>query len=97
MPIGYTIGRRGSHHYLLGQGGLVRRSILTAGALAGGSFGLVGAIVGWEWFLSDPTARPVVERLGRTGARFFYAALGAGLTAFGLWAFRSGWYLGQVR
>ena len=70
--------------YLLGQGGLVRRSILTAGALAGGSFGLVGALVGWEWFLSDPTARPVVERLGRTGARFFYAALGAGLRALGV-------------
>jgi hypothetical protein len=32
--------------------------------------------MGWEWFLSDPTARPVVEGLGRTGPRFFSAALG---------------------
>ena len=51
----------------------------------------------WEWFLSDPKARPVVERLGRTGARFLYAALGAGVTTFGLWAFRSECYLGQLR
>jgi hypothetical protein len=83
--------------YLLGQGGLVRRSLLTAAALCGGPFAFVGGIIGWEWFLSDATARPVVERLSRTGARFFYAALGVGLTAFGAWALRSGWYLGQVR
>jgi hypothetical protein len=82
--------------YLLGQGGLVRRSLLTAGALAGGPFAFMGAIMGWEWFLSDSTARPVVERLGRTGARIFYAALGVGLTAFGFWSFLRGWYLGQV-
>jgi hypothetical protein len=83
--------------YLLGQGGLARRSLLTAAVLASGPFAILASIVGWEWFLSDPTARPVVERLGRTGARFFYAALGAGLTLIGLWVLHSEWYLGHVR
>jgi hypothetical protein len=83
--------------YLLGQGGLPRRSLLTAAALGAGLFGFVGGIMGWEWFLSDPAAQPVVLRLGKTGARLFYAALGAALAAFGLWAFESAWYLGVIR
>jgi hypothetical protein len=83
--------------YLLGQGGMVRRSFLVAACLASGPFAVAGGIIGWEWFLSDPKARPVVERLGRTGARCFYVVLGASLTAFGFWAYGSGWYLGVVR
>jgi hypothetical protein len=83
--------------YLLGQGGLVHRSLLTAAAPAGGPFAFLGGIIGWKWFLSDAAAHPVVERLDLTGARFCYAALGVGLMTFGSWALHSGWYLGQVR
>jgi hypothetical protein len=82
--------------YLLGQGGMVERSFLVAACLAGGPFSVAGGAIGWEWFLSDPKARPMVQRFGRTGARCFYVVLGASLAAFGVWAYSSGSYLGRM-
>jgi hypothetical protein len=82
---------------LLGQGGLARRSFLSAAALAAGPFAFLGGALGWEFFLSDVKARAMVERFGRTGARFFYATLGAALIAFGVWTLQSGWYRGDLR
>ena len=78
---------------LLSQGGFLKASLVTAGAVTGGPFAMAGAVLDWDWFFADARARPLVEKLGRVGARVFYFLLGGLLTAFGVWALASGFYL----
>jgi hypothetical protein len=49
----------------------------------GGLFSLAGAILDWEWFMSNHKAAVFVRILGRNGARLFYALLGLGLVGLG--------------
>jgi small neutral amino acid transporter SnatA (MarC family) len=50
----------------------------------GGLFSLAGAVLDWEWFITNYRAAVFVRILGRSGARLFYALLGLSLTALGL-------------
>jgi hypothetical protein len=47
------------------------------GILVGGLMSLGAAILDLEVFFSHPKAQPLVNSLGRVGARVFYAGLGA--------------------
>lgn len=79
---------------LLSQGGIPKNSFISAAALVGGPFAIVGAALNWDFFFSDDRAQPFVDLLGRGGARVFYMLLGAALAGFGLWAIASGFFTG---
>ena len=49
----------------------------------GGLFSLTGAILDWEWFMTNYKAAVFVRILGRNGARLLYALLGLVLVALG--------------
>ena len=49
-----------------------------------GSFALVGALLNLDWYYQLKKARRIETRLGRRGARWFYALLGLGLIALGI-------------
>ncbi len=49
-----------------------------------GAFALSGAGFDWDWFMENRKARFFVSIFGRTGARVFYALLGAGLVVLGV-------------
>lgn len=51
--------------------------------VGGGAFSLLGAWRNWDWFFAWSPAPLVVALLGRTGARIFYAIIGAGLIVGG--------------
>ena len=82
---------------LVSQGGWFKWSLLTAGALVVGPFGIVAAIFNWDFVFTDPMARPRVEKLGRSGARLFQALMGSLITALGIWSVASGFYATGAR
>ncbi len=49
-----------------------------------GLFSLAGAILDWEWFMTNYKAAVIVRILGCSGARLLYALLGLVLIALGL-------------
>ena len=49
-----------------------------------GLFSLSGAVFDWEWFMNNRKARPIVGIFGRSGARIFYALLGAAFVTAGM-------------
>ena len=52
--------------------------------VAAGVFSICGAVFDWEWFINSRKAQLWVTLLGRTGARIFYAVLGAILCVVGI-------------
>jgi Immunity protein 17 len=48
-----------------------------------GLFSLAGALLDWEWFMTNYKAAVLVRILGRSRARLFYALLGLSLAALG--------------
>ncbi len=52
--------------------------------VAAGIFCTLGAVLNWDWFMEHRKARFLSSILTRTGARFLYVVLGAGLTVVGL-------------
>jgi hypothetical protein len=52
--------------------------------VAGGLFSVCGAVFDWDFFFNNYRARPIVAMLGRTGARVFYALLGAAIMILGI-------------
>jgi small neutral amino acid transporter SnatA (MarC family) len=66
-------------------------------ALAGGVMSIGGAALNLDVFFNSPKAQPFVDALGRTGARVFYlvfglfvAALGLGMTIYGVQLWQQG-------
>ena len=51
---------------------------------AGGIFGIVGAVMDWDWFMNHSKARFMCSLCGRNGARVFYIVLGLALVAGGV-------------
>jgi hypothetical protein len=49
-----------------------------------GAFCLLGAYSNGDWFFTNGKARPVVNTLGRPGARVFYTLLGTAFFAVGV-------------
>jgi hypothetical protein len=55
----------------------------------GGTFVLAGimsagaSLLNIDTFFEHPTAQPIVEKMGRTGARMVYFGIGLGCMAFG--------------
>jgi hypothetical protein len=45
---------------------------------------IAAAVLNMGVFLDHPTAKPIVKALGRTGARIFYALLGAVFLVIGV-------------
>ena len=41
-----------------------------------GLFSIAGAVFNWDFFFNARKARPIVNLIGRTGARIFYGVLG---------------------
>lgn len=52
--------------------------------IALGCFSITAAIFNFEWYFRTSAAQGFVQRLGRTGARWFYAALGLLLAGCGV-------------
>lgn len=52
--------------------------------LLAGLFAAFCAVANWDWFFELRKAQFFVSVLGRTGARIFYAVLGAALVVLGL-------------
>lgn len=52
--------------------------------IALGGFSVTAAIFNIEWYFRTDAARSFVRRLGRSGARWFYAVLGLLLIACGV-------------
>lgn len=52
--------------------------------IAAGLFSVAGAVYDWDWFMNHRKARFFVAIFGRTGARIWYALLGAGLAVAGV-------------
>ena len=55
--------------------------------IALGLFSLVAAIWNIDWYFQTDGARMFVRRMGRNGARMFYALLGLALVACGVAGF----------
>ena len=53
-------------------------------SIFGGLFSLTGAVLDWEWFMTNYKAAVFVRILGRNRARLFYAVLGLFLISLGL-------------
>ena len=57
--------------------------------LAGGILSLGGAVLNLSIFMDNPKVQPIIQSLGRTGARLFYIVLGVVfLLAGGFMTFR---------
>jgi hypothetical protein len=69
--------------YHLGAG--LRVALFGALFVSAGLFVMLGAAADWDWFMHSDQARPLVDRMGHTGARVFYMFLGLGLTALAVW------------
>ena len=52
--------------------------------IALGTFSLVAAIFNFDWYFQTSAALTFVKKLGRNGARIFYALLGLALIACGV-------------
>jgi small neutral amino acid transporter SnatA (MarC family) len=52
-------------------------------SILGGLFSFAGALLDWEWFMTNYKAAFFVRILGRGGARLFYAFLGLSLAVLG--------------
>jgi hypothetical protein len=69
--------------------------VLGVALVASGLLSVFGGATGWEWFLEHRKAAPVVEFLGRTGARAFYVVLGLAVIAGGTWFLT--WFVWELR
>ncbi|GAP99025.1 immunity 17 family protein [Leptolyngbya sp. NIES-2104] len=66
----------------------MRASIVLAGleasCLLGGPLSILASFYNWNWFFEQRNVRFVVNLIGRTKARFFYALIGLLLSLFAL-------------
>jgi hypothetical protein len=74
----------GGKHFDDGMHSSALLAIIEAGSLIGGPYAIRASIYNLDWYFTSETARPLVELLGRTGARIFYLALGLGLSLVAL-------------
>ncbi len=54
-----------------------------------GALIFIASLTNWEWFFKQRRAQMMINWMGRSGARIFYAILGAFFAAFG-WMVLSG-------
>ena len=54
--------------------------------IACGAFSICGGVFGWEWFMNNYKAKPLVAIFGRKGARIFYGILGGFIIVLGVLA-----------
>lgn len=52
--------------------------------VAGGVFGICGAVFDWEWFMNHRKAQALIRLFGRNGTRIFYVILGIALVVLGI-------------
>jgi hypothetical protein len=52
--------------------------------VAAGLFGIIAAVMDWDWFMNHPKARFMCSLCGRNGARVFYIVLGTALVVGGV-------------
>ena len=71
-------------HGLAGEGRPVGRAWTPYLFIGAGLFSAAGGLRGWSWFMNSRKARFFTSILGETGARVFYALLGAALAGAGL-------------
>lgn len=57
---------------------------------AAGLFPIIAAIFNWDWFLNHYKAAFITRKLGRNGARIFYALFGLFIILMTLVALQSG-------
>ena len=60
-----------------------RNQLLGLILVGAGLFSIAGAVLDWEWFMTDRRAAFWVRRFGRAGARIFYGVLGAAVVTYG--------------
>ncbi len=61
-----------------------RSLILIILSILAGAFSLLGAIFDWDFFFNSYKARRMVNLIGRTAARIFYAIVGIFLIGLGI-------------
>ena len=54
-----------------------------------GKFYIQASVFNWEWFFTAHNSQFIVRNLGRNKARIFYALLGIGMIAAGVYFFLS--------
>lgn len=54
-----------------------------------GILSILASVFNWEWFFTAHNSQFVVRNLGRNKARIFYALLGIGMIAAGVYFFLS--------
>lgn len=54
-----------------------------------GILSIMASIFNWEWFFTAHNSQFIVRNLGRNWARIFYALLGIGMIAAGVYFFLS--------
>ena len=54
-----------------------------------GLLSVLAAVFNWEWFFTAHNSQFIVRNLGRNKARIFYALLGIGMIAAGVYFFLS--------
>ena len=54
-----------------------------------GLLSIIAAILNWDWFFKANNSQFIVKALGRNKSRIFYAALGIGMIAAGIYFFLS--------
>lgn len=54
-----------------------------------GILSLLASVLNWEWFFTAQNSQFIVKTLGRTKARIFYAILGIGMIAAGIYFYMS--------
>jgi len=67
-----------------------------ATCLIGGLISIGGSALNLDVFLNSAKAQPIVQSLGRTGARLFYIALGIAFSALGAFLVFRGMQLFQA-
>ncbi|MCM1020642.1 MAG: immunity 17 family protein [Muribaculum sp.] len=58
--------------------------------LVSGTFSLVAALAGWNWFFTTYNVKILTGRLNRNACRFLYALLGVAIIAMGLYTWTIG-------
>lgn len=54
-----------------------------------GILSILASVLNWEWFFTAHNSQFIVRNLGRNKARIFYALLGIGMIAAGVYFFLS--------
>ena len=54
-----------------------------------GILSILASVFNWEWFFTAHNSQFIVRNLGRNKARIFYALLGIGMIAVGVYFFLS--------